>query len=112
MNFFEEIQRITKAHLELSGITALPTLDCPKHGRVRVAVKPHPVVSINDYVCPECDRVLWSDRFVVRDKNYSSPVAEFREAPLIEGDQPNRQGAGVQIRQQGGDQDAKREGRE
>lgn len=46
--------------------TALPTLDCPRHGRVRVVAKPHPVVSINDYVCPNCGRILWSDRFVVQ----------------------------------------------
>lgn len=44
----------------------LPLLDCPAHGRVRVVARPHPVVAINDYLCPICERVLWSDKLVVQ----------------------------------------------
>lgn len=48
--------------------TLLPLLGCPKHGRVRPAVRVHRVVSIRDYLCPVCERILWSDRFVVVDE--------------------------------------------
>lgn len=58
MNFFDEIQRITRAYCEINGLP-VPT--------------------------------------------ESSPAADLREAPLIEGDRGNRKGHGVQIRQPGGD---------